>query len=189
MKKSKSIQAIVIGTSAGGLDALSTILSGLPSTLAVPILVVIHLPPHKISSIADILNVRCDLNVIEACDKTNIQKGHIYFAPPNYHMMIEKDKTISLSVDEAVNFSRPSIDVLFETAADAYGQNLLGVVLTGANGDGAKGLKKIVDFGGRAIVQNPDDAEMAFMPREALHLCPNAMVMNLLDIHQFFLVL
>lgn len=184
-RRNKTIKAIVIGTSAGGLDALSKLLCGLPVNFPIPVLVVIHLPPNKISAIADILNEKCSLHVVEAGDKTTITQGYIYFAPPNYHMLVEKDSSLSLSTEAPVQYSRPSIDVLFETAADAYGKNLLGIVLTGANSDGANGLKKVIDSGGEGIIQNPEEAEIPSMPRAAILKCPTAAIKNLQDIHLY----
>ena len=185
----KSFDAIAIGTSAGGLEALSIILSGLPKNFAIPILVVIHLPPNIESRISNILDDKCALTVVESFDKMNIEKGYVYFAPPSYHMMIENTETIALAVDEAVQYSRPSIDVLFETAAEAYKDKLLGIILTGANSDGAKGLNKIVSLGGQAIVQEPNEAEMNVMPKEALRVCPNAKVKSLMEIKNYLMTL
>ena len=164
MQESKDIAAIVIGTSAGGLEALSAILTDLPDNYPLPILVVIHLPPNKTSIIADILNEKCAMSVVEAYDKDSIQPGYIYFAPPNYHMMVEMDKTISLSTDEPIQYSRPSIDVLFETAAEAYNEHLLGIVLTGANSDGALGLQKVMECGGQGIIQDPNSCLLYTSP-------------------------
>jgi len=110
----------------------------------------------------------CVLKVKFADEKELILPGRVYIAPPNYHLMIEEDRTFSLSIDEPVNFARPSIDVLFETAAEVYGQGLIGVILTGANDDGSFGLKRIKDHGGLCIVQHPDTAEVEAMPRSAI---------------------
>lgn len=175
-------QAIVIGVSAGGLKALSVILPGLPRDFALPILIVIHLPPGKKSIVADLFDEKCALSVGEAEDKEPIQPGRVYFAPPDYHLMVEPDKRLSLSSDEPVLFSRPSIDVLFETAADAYGPDLVGVVLTGANNDGAHGLRAICLAGGTAIVEQPDTAFASAMPKAAIEACPEARVMGLDDL-------
>lgn len=104
----------------------------------------------------------------EADEKEEIENGVVYFAPPNYHLLIERDHTFSLSADRRVNFARPSVDVLFESAANAYGSELIGVILTGANNDGARGLKKIKDMGGLTIVQDPASAEARYMPEAAI---------------------
>ena len=148
-------EAIVIGASAGALEALSNLLPGLPADYRLPILIVVHLPSDTTSLLAELLRARCAIRVREAEDKEPIEPGVAYFAPPDYHLLVEQDKRLSLSDDEPVLFSRPSIDVLFESAADAYGSSLIGVVLTGANSDGAKGLKAVVEAGGAAVVQSP----------------------------------
>tara|TARA_B100001750_G_scaffold49870_1_gene37800 strand:- start:1147 stop:1725 length:579 start_codon:yes stop_codon:yes gene_type:complete len=176
-------KAIVVGASAGGLEALYKIFQNLPADFPLPILTVIHLPPNKPSVIADIMNDKCAMKVVEAYDKTVIEAGHIYFAPPNYHMQIESDFSVSLSTEAPVQFSRPSIDILFETAAEAYGEGLLGIILTGANSDGARGLKKIMQYGGSAIIQDPDEAEIDAMPKAAMNKCPQADVKKLEEIY------
>ncbi len=176
------VEAIVIGVSAGGIKALSSILPALPADFPVPILVVIHLPPARKSLIADLFEDKCLLEVREAEDKEILTPGVIYFAPPDYHLLVETDRSLSLSSEEPVMFSRPSIDVLFETAADAYGPGLVGIILTGANPDGAAGLKAVRDAGGRAIVQTPAHAFASAMPEAALQSCPEAVPMDLEDI-------
>ena len=118
----------------------------------------------------------------EAEDKEPIEPGVAYFAPPDYHLLVEDERRLSLSGEEPVLFSRPSIDILFESAADAYGDGLIAVVLTGANSDGAQGLKAVVEAGGVAIVQNPDGAYAAAMPEAAIAACPNARVLPLNEI-------
>jgi two-component system, chemotaxis family, protein-glutamate methylesterase/glutaminase len=172
--KAGSAGAIVIGASAGALEALSAILPGLPADFDRPILIVVHVPPDKKSVLVDLFRQKCLMRVCEAEDKQPIVKGNIYFAPPDYHLLVERDGTLSLSSDEPVRYSRPSIDVLFESAADAYGSGLIGVILTGANEDGAKGLGAVVDAGGAAIVQRPDEAFAPAMPQAALTACPTA---------------
>ena len=153
-------EAVVIGASAGALEALSNLLPALPADYRLPILIVVHLPPDKTSLLAELLRARCAIRVREAEDKEPIEPGVAYFAPPDYHLLVEQDKRLSLSDDEPVLFSRPSIDVLFESAADAYGGGLIGVVLTGANSDGANGLRAVVEAGGVAVVQKPGSAPM-----------------------------
>jgi two-component system chemotaxis response regulator CheB len=125
--------------------------------------------------------------VKEAEDKEDIKPGTVYFAPPNYHLMVEDDKRLSLSNEELVHYSRPSIDVLFETAADAYEAKLVGIILTGANHDGAAGLKAIYDAGGVAIAQCPCKAYAAVMPQAALDVCPEARSMSLDEISAYLL--
>ena len=175
-------EAVVIGASAGALDVLSNLLPGLPADYRLPILIVVHMPPDKTSLFAQLLRARCAIRVREAEDKEPIEPGVAYFAPPDYHLLVEQDKRLSLSDDEPVLFSRPSIDVLFESAADAYGDGLIGVVLTGANSDGANGLKAVVDAGGVAVVQNPGSAYAVAMPEAAIAACPNARVLPVNEI-------
>lgn len=174
-----SHRAIIIGGSAGCLDALSAILPSLPADYPVPILVVVHLPAGKESLIAGLLDAKCALSVCEAEDKMPIQSGNVYFAPPDYHMLIEKEQVISLSNEDEVLYSRPSIDVSFESAADVYGAGLTGIVLTGANNDGAAGLDCIVAEGGAAIVQDPGTAHARAMPEAAIKACPSAQILSL----------
>lgn len=166
----RHIEAIVIGGSAGALEALSVILPALPPDLALPIAIVIHLPPGKTSYLTEVLGARCALPVKEAEDKEPLAPGMVYTAPPNYHLLIEKQRLFSLSVDDPVHFSRPAIDVLFETAADAYGAALAGALLSGASEDGARGLARIKEKGGVTIVQSPDGAPSRTMPEAALRL-------------------
>jgi two-component system chemotaxis response regulator CheB len=178
--------AIVIGASAGAVAALTEILPKLPKDFSAAIMIVVHLPPDKKSVLAELFQEKCQLRVKEAEDKENIKAGTVYFAPPDYHLLVEPDGRLSLSTEEPELFSRPSIDVLFETAADAYGAALTGIILTGANTDGAAGLKAIVQAGGKAIVQRPELAYAAAMPQAALNLCPDAEMMTLQEIAAFF---
>jgi two-component system chemotaxis response regulator CheB len=174
-----AIEAIVIGASAGALEALSVVLPALPSHYPRAVLVVVHVPPDRKSVLVDLFQAKCNVKVQEAEDKEPIKAGTIYFAPPDYHLLVEKDKSLSLSSDEPVLFSRPSIDVLFESAADAYGSALIGVVLTGANQDGSHGIRTLTELGGMAIVQRPDEAFSSAMPEAALAACPGARVLSL----------
>ena len=175
-------EAVVIGASAGALDALSAILPKLSANFALPILVVVHVPADKKSLLSELFQARCALQVREAEDKEPISGGTVYFAAPGYHLLVETDRRLSLAGDEAVNYSRPSIDVLFESAADAYRSQLIGIVLTGANQDGAKGLKAVAAAGGVAIAQSPAEAFAAAMPEAAIAQCPTARVMTLAEI-------
>jgi two-component system chemotaxis response regulator CheB len=161
-------EAVVIGASAGGLRALGAILSRLPETFAMPIAIAQHIEPSSDGYIATYMDALSPLRVKDAEDKECLCAGRAYFAPAGYHLLIDSDKTFSLSVDDKVNFARPAIDVLFESAADAYGSALVGVVLTGANEDGAKGLRRIRRLGGLAIVQDPRTAEAKRMPEAAI---------------------
>lgn len=177
-----SPQAVVIGASAGALQALSEILPALPENYPLPVMVVVHLPADKDSVLAHLLASKCRVAVQEAQDKEILQPATVYIAPPDYHLLVEKDFSLSLSSEEEVLFSRPSIDVLFETAADAYGPNVVGVILSGANEDGAKGLQLIGAAGGKMIIQDPSTAQASTMPSMALKACPHANVLSLSDI-------
>ena len=171
-------EIVVIGTSWGGLSALSTVVAGLPATFALPIVVVQHRSSDAPGMLAELLQSRSRLSVIEVDDKAVFSSGHVYIAPPNYHLLIERG-FFSLTTDAPVRYSRPSIDVTFVSAADEYGSRAVGVVLTGANEDGALGLQRIVSRGGYGIVQDPASAESPIMPRAALRLVPNAHVVPL----------
>ena len=164
----KSYEAVVIGVSTGGLRALETIMPLLLPKYSLAVLVVQHRSKTSGEFLYNFLDGLCALNVLEAEEKTAVTAGNIYFAPAGYHLQVEMDKSLSLSVDPPVNFSRPSVDVLFETAAEAYGDKLVGVVLTGANADGAKGLARIQELGGVTIIQDPAGAEAAQMPEAAI---------------------
>lgn len=170
----ESPPVIVIGASVGALSVLGTILPALPGSYPFAVVIVVHLPQDKKSLLASLFVNRCALPVKEAEDKEPMKAGTIYFAPPGYHLLIEPDFTLSLSSDEPVLYSRPSIDVLFESAADACGDSVVGVILTGANSDGARGLRTVVNAGGRAYVQLPESAEGQAMPLSALEICPEA---------------
>ncbi|ALG66844.1 chemotaxis protein CheB [Beggiatoa leptomitoformis] len=161
-------QAVVIGSSAGGIKALSAVLRVLPSNFSLPILIVQHLHPESDSYIVNILSNCTSLRVKQADEKETIMSGVIYIAPPNYHLLVEENKTLSLSIDSPVNFSRPSVDVLFETASYAYRDRLIGIILTGANSDGSLGVRKIKNMGGYVIVQSPETAEAKAMPQAAI---------------------
>lgn len=173
---------IVIGASVGAIEALFSILPLLPAGFPCAVLVVVHIPPDPRSHLAELFGGRCHLRVKEAEDKELLVPSTIYFAPSDYHLLAESDYRISLSSDEPVRYSRPSIDVLFESAADAFGDDLTGVVLTGSNSDGAKGLRAICDAGGAALVQTPATADGQEMPVAALKACPEARSLSLSDI-------
>jgi two-component system, chemotaxis family, protein-glutamate methylesterase/glutaminase len=164
------IDAVVIGASAGGVQALSVLLSALPSTLRAAVFIVLHLPRDQPSVLAGIFQPKCALPVLEAEDKLPVIPGHVYVAPANYHMLIDAGPHLALSADDPVHHSRPSIDVLFESAADVYKGRLLGVILTGANEDGAVGLACVKDAGGFTIVQSPETAQAPLMVKAALAL-------------------
>ena len=179
-------EAIAIGGSAGGLEALGVLLRGLPTEMDAAVLVCVHLSDRHPSLLPDALALRCALPVVEAQDKEPILAGHLYVAIPRYHFQVAPDRSCSLSQDEPVCFSRPSIDVLFETAAWVYGERLLGILLSGASADGARGLTTIRDCGGTTGVQQPDTASAPTMPQAAIAcgaadfiLTPNAMAHHL----------
>lgn len=162
------IEAIVVGASAGGVDALTVLLEGLPAGFVPAILVVVHVPPDRPSLLVGLFASRCRLPVREALDKERVDPGTVYIAPPDYHLLVEGGRSLALSQEAPVAFSRPSIDVLFESAANAYGAALLGIILSGANSDGAAGLAAVRAAGGHAWVQQPDDALAAAMPSAAI---------------------
>lgn len=168
VKPQTSYRAIVVGASAGGFAALKSVLPALPAGYPLPVIVVQHLHPWQDGAALLYAAGCCPLQVKEAEEKEPIQAGTIYFAPPNYHLLIEDDETFALSIDEKVNYTRPSIDVLFESAAAVYGAQLVGVILSGGNQDGAAGLWAIKQHGGLAIVQDPACAEVVIMPRAAI---------------------
>lgn len=164
----RRIDAAVIGTSAGGVDALLTLLHDLPRGWTLPLVIVIHLPEGRESRLADVFGHRVPFAVREAEDKMQVADGTLHFAPPGYHLSIERDRCFSLSCEPPVLFSRPSIDVLMGSAADVYGPALAGLLLTGANEDGAEGLLQIHRAGGLTAVQDPMEAQVATMPQAAL---------------------
>lgn len=166
----KRIDAIVMGGSAGALDVLRQLLAGLPPTLRIPVIVVLHLPANVPGMSHEVLQQFSPLRMKQAEDKEAIAPGIVYFAPPGYHLLVESHGHFALSVDQPVHFSRPAIDVLFESACDAYTPHLLGVLLTGASQDGAAGLQAIHEMGGVTMVQTPTTAEAAVMPTAALAL-------------------
>jgi two-component system chemotaxis response regulator CheB len=163
-----NIELVVIGASAGALQALSVIVPALPEDFAPAAALVVHLPPRGPSLLVSLLARRANIRTVEVEDKLPIDGGTLYIAPPDYHVLVESDGRFTLNVDDPVNYSRPSIDVLFESAAAAFGDRLLGIVLTGANADGAFGLKCIRDAGGYTVVQDPTTAVVGEMPRAAI---------------------
>ena len=174
-------EAAVVGGSAGAVDVLTRVLPQLPATLGMPVVVVLHLPPRRVSLLPGLFAPRCALPVREPVDKQPVEPG-IWFAPADYHLLIESDRRFALSIDEPVKFSRPSIDVLFESAAHAYTTRLLGVVLTGANDDGAAGAAAIRRLGGVVAVQDPEDAVATEMPSAAVKLASPQWVGNVQEL-------
>jgi two-component system, chemotaxis family, protein-glutamate methylesterase/glutaminase len=163
----RDLEIIVIGGSAGALEPLLEILATLPPAVTAPVAIVVHLAPRHPSLLPGLIARASSRPIHEPEDKAPLCRGEIYVAPPNYHMLVERRRTISLSVDDPVNFSRPSIDVLFESAACAFGTRVAGLVLSGTNADGAAGLGRIAGAGGVALVQALESAEHPFMPSAA----------------------
>jgi two-component system chemotaxis response regulator CheB len=162
------IEAVAVGVSAGALEALRVLLRPLPADFHPAMLIVTHNSSDGPHLLPGLLARECRLPVLEAEEREPVRPGHVYIAPPNYHLLVERERTFSLSVDERVCNVRPSVDVLFQSAADAYRRQLVGVVLTGANGDGARGLKAIRDAGGRTLAQDPETAYAPTMPLRAI---------------------
>jgi two-component system chemotaxis response regulator CheB len=159
---------VVVGASAGGVEALTTILGMLPADFPLPILVVQHLHASDDGRLAAHLGDSTALTLLEPRDKEAVLPGHVYVAPANYHMLVERNGTIALSVDDRVNWSRPSIDVLFESASRVWGARLIAVILSGANHDGAEGMRAVKSLGGLVVAQDPASAEHAVMPLAAI---------------------
>jgi len=166
----RRIEAVVIGASAGGVEALGALLPTLPAGCRLPVFCILHLPGDRESRLAELFAERLALPVKEAADKEAIAPATVYFAGSGYHLSVERDFTFSLSCEPPVHFARPAIDVLMESSADAYGPGLVGILLTGANQDGAEGMATIHARGGLTVVQDPDDAQVATMPRSAINL-------------------
>lgn len=161
-------QAVVVGGSAGGFLALRQLVAALRPDFPLPVLAALHVGSDARDSAATVLGGQSRLAVADVVDGLRIEPGQLYLAPPGYHMLVERDGSLALSIDERVSFSRPSIDVLIQTAADAYRQDLVAVILSGANQDGAAGLLAVRSRGGLAVVQDPATAEAAAMPEAAL---------------------
>ncbi len=174
-----SYEAVAIGVSAGGINALKIILPMLPASFPLPIAIVQHRDERSDSFLAEYLDQISRMAVSDAEDKEPLCAGHAYLAPAGYHLLVESDHSFSLSVDGRVNYSCPSIDVLFESAADVFAEALIGIVLTGANADGAQGIKAVKARGGLAIVQNPKTAEARAMPQAAIAAAPTDYVVEL----------
>jgi two-component system chemotaxis response regulator CheB len=168
--RTSPLEIVVIGASTGAVDALHVLLPLLSQGLSVPVVVVVHLPANHRSLLPEIFAPLCQVPVREPLDKEPITGGVIWFAPPDYHLMIEMQRSFAFSVDAPVKYSRPAVDVLFESAARAYGPGVTGVVLTGASDDGADGAATIRTHGGCVYVQDPEQAEAKLMPMAAIRL-------------------
>ncbi|MFC4479129.1 chemotaxis protein CheB [Flavobacterium chungangensis] len=177
MEKNKRVtncKVVIIGGSAGSLQALLQILPFIEKPVSFAIVIVVHRKNSDEQTLEDLIALKSKIKVKEVEDKVKLEAGFIYIAPSNYHLLFEKEETLSLDTSEKINYSRPSIDVSFESAAEIYGQNLVGILLSGSNSDGTAGLRAIQAAGGISVVQNPLSADMPFMPNNAiLHTVPD----------------
>jgi two-component system chemotaxis response regulator CheB len=189
LARTRRIKAVVIGASAGGVDALLQLLSDLPADFRLPVISVLHLPQNRGSQLVAVFQQRTSQSVREAADKETICPATLYFAASGYHLSIESDHSFSLSNEDQQHFSRPSIDLLMQSAADAYGVNLAGILLTGANHDGAAGLARIHRCGGLTVVQDPLEAQVATMPEAAIRAQQPDLILGLKDIRRLLLQL
>jgi two-component system chemotaxis response regulator CheB len=178
LSRGRRVEAVVIGGSAGSVVALGHILPALPAHFP-PVLVVVHVPPSAPSLWVELFATRCAMRVREPDAFEPIERGSIYFAPADYHLLVEPDRRCALSVEPPLHFSRPAIDVLFESAADVYRGGLVGVILTGASRDGAAGLRAVRAAGGLALIEDPVTAEVGTMPRAALDAVPESRVLSI----------
>ncbi|MQA38556.1 chemotaxis protein CheB [Rugamonas aquatica] len=185
----RTVEAVVIGASAGGVGALLQLLPGLPADYGRAVVALLHLPEYRQSHLAEVFQQRMAMPVREAADKEAVSSGTLYFAGSGYHLSVETDRSFSLSCEAPLHFARPAIDYLMESAADAYGPALLGILLTGANHDGAAGMAAIARAGGLTVVQDPEQAEVASMPREAIRLHRPDLVLPLDAIQTLLLML
>lgn len=181
---SRNFELVAVGGSAGGVQALRCILGWLPANFGPAMLVVLHLPPDRPSGLATLLAAQCELPLAEALDKQPIEGGSVTLAPPNYHLLVEPQHTLALSVDEPVLFSRPAIDPMFESAASVYHDRLLAVLLTGASSDGTLGAAAVRRNGGTLWVEDPDTALVSMMPQSALRHAGADAVLSLKQIGQ-----
>lgn len=177
--RGRRTELVVIGGSAGGVDALFQLLPAIPADYRSSVVCILHVPPDRDSRLAELFELRAALPVREARDKERIEPGVIYFAGSGYHLSVERERCFSLSCEPPVQFARPAIDVLMESAADAYGPLLAGILLTGANHDGAAGMCRIRERGGLTVVQDPLEAQASAMPEEAIRRCAPDLVLPL----------
>lgn len=178
----RRIEMIVIGGSAGGVDALVGLLPVLPDAFGPAVVCILHVPADRESRLAELFAARTLMPVREARDKEPIEPGTMYFAGSGYHLSVEEDRSFSLSCEAPVQFARPAIDILMESAADVYGPGLAGILLTGANFDGAAGMCRIRERGGLTVVQDPEEAQASTMPAEAIRRCAPHLVLPLAGI-------
>lgn len=169
---------VIIGGSAGGLEVILGILSALDTKMAITIIIVLHRKFSYDSPLAELLGDRIEWPTREVEEKDPILSQRVYLAPGDYHLLVENDHSFSLDVSEKINYSRPSIDISFESAAEVYGTDLTAILLSGANSDGVEGLKKVKQYGGTCIVQDPATAEVSYMPQQALNEAPVDFIVN-----------
>lgn len=177
--------AFVLAGSAGGVEALLKLLADLPAGMRVPLICMLHMPPRRESRLAELFAARLPVRVCEAADKQAIEDSTVYFAGSGYHLSVEADRSFSLSCEAPVHFARPAIDILMSSAADVYGPALVGILLTGANSDGADGMRDIHARGGFTVVQDPAEAQVSTMPQAAIDACTPDLVLPLSGIRQF----
>lgn len=187
MKPEVKYEAIVLGASAGGIQIVTDLINTLPEDFSLPIIIVIHLPKTSDGVWPALLNSKSKITVKEADEKEFVKAGTAYIAPANYHLLLESDLSLSLTIDEHVHFARPSIDVLFETAAESCRKTVIGIVCTGGNADGAAGLLRIKRNGGLTIVQDPETAEVSLMPIAAIETARPDYILSHRDILKFIL--
>jgi len=187
MVRSQGFKAIVIGVSTGGVETLKQLLGALPKDFSLPLIIVMHISPGSGTGMAELLDETCNIHVKEADEQELPVGGTVYLAPADYHLMVEPDRRLGLSTDPPINYARPSVDVLFETAAEAFGNGLIGVILTGAGTDGSRGLKRIKEMGGVTVVQNPEDAAANSMPSNAIMAVTPDYILALADLPQLFI--
>jgi two-component system, chemotaxis family, protein-glutamate methylesterase/glutaminase len=176
---------IVIGGSAGSLSVISSILDALPASMQIPVVIVVHRLKNVESEMGRLLSTNKFIGEPE--DKEPVREGHLYLAPQNYHLMLEEDRTFMLDYSELVNYSRPSIDMTFSSVADVYGPRSLGILLSGANKDGAAGLCQMMASGATGIIQDPETASFDVMPRSAMDMCRDAKVLSIEEIIKFII--
>lgn len=179
-----ALELVLVGTSFGGLRALEVLLAGLPRDFPLPVAIVLHWPAVGVLSPVDHLQRHCALPVVEAEDKEVLMPGHVYLAPADYHLLVDGG-SLALSIEAPVHHARPSIDVLFQSAADAYGEGVMGVILTGASEDGAQGVARIKEHGGVVVAEDPATAESSVMPRAAIAATDGVEILPLAEIAPF----
>lgn len=182
----RKYHAMVIGVSAGAYNIFEQLLPLLPVICPIPLIIVMHIGKQSLKESIEHFNAISQIPVVETHGDMAIQGGYVYFAPSDYHLQVESDYTFSLSTDEKVNYSRPSIDILFETASRVYNKNLIGLILTGANKDGTEGMKEIANWGGLLLVQEPSEAYSPEMPLSVIQNLTNIQILSLEQLKMLF---